>query len=333
MTSTPRGAAYSTTCQPRKLRSVYQNDTVSYCLDTKKDRSHTLLICFQDVLEAARELGAGLLPGAPAPAAAANDDGLTYERDRVDEIYRVHEALAARGPLDAGGPGPAAGRPPDMDWMCTRLVGFRVERGAEISLLTSVMQDVAQASDHAYAGTEPTEPWPTRWSEIVRRYTQPYRSDTYSSIINTLLYRFDIRAEQDDMEREYPDLILELCPRDTYDNDDGKGGSDIEPLHGCHTHTHTHTMSFARPHTVIRRHYVFQPPGGPIPAGQRCATCRWVYNHAETRKVYVWSMNTRVRNMMRHPVILEVSDAGRVLLYIISIIYVIMSKRYVYISK
>lgn len=77
--------------------------------------------------------------------------------------------------------------------------------------------------------------------------------------------------------------MLELCPKKKYSEE--RGGGQILPQHG---------------------HYVFQPPGGPIPAGQRCATCGWVYDRAKTKKVRVWSLHNRTCNMMRNPIILEV---------------------------
>jgi hypothetical protein len=57
----------------------------------------------------------------------------------------------------------------------------------------------------------------------------------------------------------------------------------------------------------VRSHHVFQPAGGTIPAGSRCPTCDWEYQESQTRKVRVWELDSRVRNMLRNKIIIEVT--------------------------
>jgi hypothetical protein len=123
----------------------------------------------------------------------------------------------------------------------------------------------------------------------------------------------------DAVERDEPSLILELCPVDQIlrPNAAGKmktitilpkGGYLLALVSTALTHRYN-------------RHHVFQPAGKAIPAGSKCPTCGWDYIKSETRKVRVWDLDTRVRNMLRNKIIVEVRVHY---IHFILIVYVIV---------
>jgi hypothetical protein len=73
----------------------------------------------------------------------------------------------------------------------------------------------------------------------------------------------------------------------------------------CHAPPHHMQRTY---HTLppSDRHHVFLPAGKAIPPGAVCPVCDWKYDAANTKKVRVWDLETRVANMMRNPIVVEV---------------------------
>jgi hypothetical protein len=108
------------------------------------------------------------------------------------------------------------------------------------------------------------------------------------------------RAQSPHVTRDRPTKVLELCP--------------------CVNHPLTDRQRRSKkpkptPIYPTGGHYVFEPAGGEIPAGSRCSVCEWLYDPQRTLKVRMWNLDGRVRNMVRHSVILQVC-----LLYILYIL-------------
>jgi hypothetical protein len=104
------------------------------------------------------------------------------------------------------------------------------------------------------------------------------------------------------VERDVPSIVLELCPVDDILRPNAAGDMKkitILPKGGYVALV----LALADPPCS---HHVFQPAGGAIPAGSKCPTCGWDYVKGETRKVRIWEFDSRVRNMLRNKIVVEV---------------------------
>jgi hypothetical protein len=142
----------------------------------------------------------------------------------------------------------------------------------------------------------------------------------YHLILNwyrIILIRY-CRSRVPSVTREEPTSILELCPivhmPEVPGQKERKHPRMVFPAGGCVLCRSLTSLvvlgctPYLRPAFLIPtgRHHVFLPAGGTIPPGSKCPVCDWTYSTRDTLKVRMWSMENRIRNMVRNPIILQV---------------------------